>query len=158
MGEDGWNAKKHLSVSLSLSVSHSLQPLLNFHPPPKKTTPKPKQNFMYIKCFCFTVCVCRCFWIYCCGKQFCCWVVFIFLNLSLFVTVWKNKKQKSARYGIIVNMKGCVKGPASFWRPHPKTRLILFPFFFLATAVSHAFDDTQSSRNAMCRRNTSIGQ
>lgn len=37
-----------------------------------------------------------------------------FLNLSLFVTVWKNKKQKSARYGIIVNMKGCVKGPASF--------------------------------------------
>lgn len=74
--------------------------------------------------------MCRCFWIYCCGKQFCCWVVFIFLNLSLFVTVWKNKKQKSARYGIIVNMKGCVKGPASFWRPHPKTRLILFPFFF----------------------------
>lgn len=42
----------------------------------------------------------------------------------------KTKKQKSARYGIIVNMKGCVKGPASFWRPHPKTRLILFPFFF----------------------------
>lgn len=34
---------------------------------------------------------------------------------------------------------------------------LFFFFFLLATAVSHAFDDTQSSRNAVCRRNTSIG-
>ena len=55
---------------------------------------------------------------------FCCWVVFIFWNLSLFVTVLekkkkkkkkqKKKKKKCTRHGIIVNMKGCVKGPARF--------------------------------------------
>lgn len=42
-----------------------------------------------------------------------------------------ERKKKSARYGIIVNMKGCVKGPASFWRLHLKTRQIFFSFFWL---------------------------
>lgn len=56
--------------------------------------------------------------------------LFLFFWTCHYSSQFGKKKQKSARYGIIVNMKGCVKGPASFWRPHLKTRLIIFLFFF----------------------------
>lgn len=78
-------------------------------------------------------------------KQFCCWVVFIlffyFFNLSLFVTVLK----KCTCYGIIVNMKkGCVKGPASSWRSHLKTKLIFFfCSFYCLNAWKHNHVETQ---------------
>lgn len=89
-----------------------------------------------MKCFCFTVCVCRCF------LDLLLWLTvlllgcFYFLNLSLFVTVWKKKK--CTCYGIIVNMKGCVEELASFWRLHLKNRadLSFLCFFLLVSTVS----------------------
>lgn len=50
-------------------------------------------------------------------------------------------EKKCTCYGIIVYMKGCVKGPARFRRPHLKTKLFFFfffvkRFFFLVSTVS----------------------
>lgn len=61
--------------------------------------------------------------------------LFLFLNLSLFVIVWK----KCTCYGIIVNMKGCVKGPARFRRPHLKKQadFILSIFYCPTPRMPH---------------------
>lgn len=73
----------------------------------------------------------------------------LFLFLNLFVTFWK----RCTRYGIIVNMKGCVKGPARFRRLCLKINQSFLVLRFFSFVPSHTLHGTQSRRNAACSPN-----